>query len=74
MWRPEGFYENIANMPVVDRENLVEFIADAMLEALRYDGVKSSEIGNTITGNRLSVWVDKHQSGTWVFIPDEVKE
>ena len=70
-WRPENWTN-----PYQDKEGCWERLcfergADAMLEALRKDGVSSKEIGNTISGNRLSVWVDKHKIGTWVFIPDD---
>ena len=58
----------------LDQENasgLFEAGADAMLEELKKQGVPTKEIGTTITGNRLSVWIPKDKSGTWVFIPDE---
>jgi membrane-bound inhibitor of C-type lysozyme len=82
--RPYGFDEALINNIISEVRNdtknylcsasqlerkLVEAGANAMLEALRKEGEK--ELGNTISGNRITVWVDKHKSGTWVFIPDD---
>ena len=70
--RPEG-WEN----PYISSEGetglslAYEAGADAMLEGLNKNGVSTDEIGHTISGNKLNVWVDKHLKGKWVFIPEE---
>lgn len=60
MWRPEGFYKLLAEKPSKG-ENLIEFVADAMLEALKKGGVHRDNQPFDAPPN----------TRTWVFIPDE---
>ena len=60
-YRPEGFYEAIAMMPT-NQTNVIEFVADAMLEALRhmsFDPQKALGLNNLFCNHKV------------VFIPDD---
>ena len=54
-----------------EEAKIFEAGADAILEALRGQGVSTKEIGTVIRGNKLIIYVPKDSIGKWVFIPDE---
>lgn len=68
MYRPDRFYELLAEMPA-NRNNTVEFIADAMLKALKKEGQHFTK-QDINDGHEVSHW-DPPTAGTWVFLPDE---
>lgn len=67
-WRPEGFYKNLAMMPTKGKTNLVEFIADAMLESL-LNSADSFAPNSLFLKDGLKS--RKFKKGRFVFIPDD---
>jgi len=79
MYRPEGFYKLLAEMPNNNNKNLIEFVADAMLEALKYEGIAIDTEGyqvrltskNPYELGRLYGINSNSAKGYLVFIPRE---